>query len=290
MAQLDQKYFPALDGLRTLCVALVIFTHVKRTGLLAQIPAWVGVDIFFIISGFLITTLLLREERSNERIDLKGFYARRFFRIVPLYATLLAFYIVQARLNPERWQLELHSLPYQLTFMNDLLAVHIDKYGSATQPAVFGATWSLGIEEKFYLLWPAIFFLLPDRRVRPWIIPALLLVSALLPFRMFRSYFGLLVGCSVALLLAGNLASNIFRNARKLLERLPAGVALLLATACLPLVQHNESYIFLFSTCAGLLIATLMLRDGWTTGSSAATGWSGLAGGPIRCTWCRPSR
>ena len=74
----SERHFPALDGVRALCILLVMFNHVHE-----PVPAWVqgrvGVDIFFALSGFLITTLLLRERERHGIVSLKGFYARRFF-------------------------------------------------------------------------------------------------------------------------------------------------------------------------------------------------------------------
>ena len=87
-----ESYFPALDGVRAVCILLVMFNHVHE-----PMPLWVqgriGVDIFFVLSGFLITTLLLRERERHGNVSLKGFYTRRFFRIVPVYALVVVIYL-----------------------------------------------------------------------------------------------------------------------------------------------------------------------------------------------------
>src|SRR4051812_48377140 len=90
---------PALDGLRAIAVLLVVFAHLHRTAGFPALPGvtrWgsvgaVGVDVFFVLSGFLITTLLCRERDREGRVSLGGFYHRRLVRIVPAYVTLLLF-------------------------------------------------------------------------------------------------------------------------------------------------------------------------------------------------------
>ncbi len=85
MPEIKSNYFPSLDGLRAVSVLLVIFVHLKyRSSFFAHIPGWLGVDFFFVISGFLISTLLFREEQKTGGIDVAAFYTRRFFRIVPI--------------------------------------------------------------------------------------------------------------------------------------------------------------------------------------------------------------
>src|ERR1700678_1709893 len=104
MPEEPHDYYRAIDGLRAVCVALVILQHVQgKPTLLRSFPAWLGVDLFFLISGFLITTRLLREERATGAIDLGAFYARRFFRIVPVYSLVLGLYFLTAAFNPHRW-------------------------------------------------------------------------------------------------------------------------------------------------------------------------------------------
>src|SRR5215831_9494644 len=88
------KYFGALDGLRCLSIIGVIWHRTGphgNHGLLSR--GYLGVDLFFTISGFLITTLLLREQREEGRISLRNFYIRRTLRIFPLYYTVLALYV-----------------------------------------------------------------------------------------------------------------------------------------------------------------------------------------------------
>ena len=80
------KRFPALDGVRAIAALMVVFFHYGGPGFL---QGWLGVQIFFVLSGFLITTLLLREQARDGRIDLREFYRRRAFRILPVYFVVL---------------------------------------------------------------------------------------------------------------------------------------------------------------------------------------------------------
>jgi peptidoglycan/LPS O-acetylase OafA/YrhL len=251
MSEIDKKYFPSLDGLRAISVFLVTFVHLKyHSALLVHLPGWLGVDFFFIISGFLITTLLLREERDTSRVDLFAFYARRFFRIVPIYSLVLAVYVAACLTDAGKWAQLKHALPYYLTFTNEFVANHVP----------FSATWTLGIEEKFYLVWPFLFFvLLAQFRKRLFVLPILFALTALLPFRMARSYFGLLVGCTVAILFAYRpdwLKTNATGKWRPF--------ALLgLISFCFYLVDRNEKFVFLFSICAALLVVHLLTTRDW---------------------------
>jgi peptidoglycan/LPS O-acetylase OafA/YrhL len=145
-----QQRIPALDGLRAVSILLVIFSHVLQTYHWTQTvpfvwrldPGATGVSVFFVISGYLITTLLLREQARNGHISPKGFYVRRFFRIVPAYLVFLA-------------TVALLKLGGVLTvewrhFAAALL--YVTNYLPVSWPLLH--TWSLSVEEQFYLLFP----------------------------------------------------------------------------------------------------------------------------------------
>jgi peptidoglycan/LPS O-acetylase OafA/YrhL len=87
------RRFPALDGVRAIAVLLVVAAHSRGPGSLHYLAGWNGVTIFFVLSGFLITTLALREEERAGRVFLRGFYVRRVFRILPLYLLVLLLYV-----------------------------------------------------------------------------------------------------------------------------------------------------------------------------------------------------
>ncbi len=162
---LATRHFGGLDGLRAFCIAAVLWHHGPVWTQLAD-PAriltrgFMGVDFFFVLSGFLITTLLLREERAHGHISLAGFYRRRILRIVPVYFLVVTgvsvYFIV---LKGQREYLSI--LPYYYLFMSNFLTEHIP---------TLTPTWSLSVEEQYYMIWPLALILTPRR----WI-PALLL-------------------------------------------------------------------------------------------------------------------
>ncbi len=140
---------PALDGFRGVAVLLVICDH-------AHLPlraAWIGVDLFFVLSGFLITALLLQEQAGAGRISLRAFYARRARRILPALALLtlaVAALSLTAHQLQDRW-----PLWAQVTATWAFAANAVAWLGGAPLGA-FTATWSLACEEQFYLLWPLV--------------------------------------------------------------------------------------------------------------------------------------
>ena len=138
---------------------------------------FLGVDMFFVLSGFLIVTLLLRERDRNGRISLKAFYARRTLRIMPLYyGVVLATAILFLGLRPEgeTAQSMRDALPFLLTYTTNW--VDIDN--------ILEITWSLSAEEQFYLLWPPIQKYLGHPL---WVLFALLLLSQLIHFGVLDS-------------------------------------------------------------------------------------------------------
>ena len=149
-------YSPGLDGLRALAVIAVLLYHAD----LAWIPGgFLGVEVFFVISGYLITALLLAEWRQRGRIDLKGFWMRRARRLLPaLYVLLvvsLAFSVVflpgeVARLRGD----VLAAFGYVTNWY--LLFGHVSYFEAVGRPSLLQHLWSLAVEEQFYLLWPPV--------------------------------------------------------------------------------------------------------------------------------------
>jgi peptidoglycan/LPS O-acetylase OafA/YrhL len=149
---LAQQRFGSLDGLRALSILAVVWHHTAPAGLppaLAHAGAH-GVTLFFAISGFLITTLLLAERARTGEVDLRAFYIRRALRIFPLYYMVLAVYVVVVALlerDPTARQAFFHHLPYFATYTSNLFV-------SLEGRTIFYFAWSLATEEQFYLLWP----------------------------------------------------------------------------------------------------------------------------------------
>lgn len=165
-----KRYLP-LDGVRGIAVALVIIHHAfylthatnRITTLLVRLASscWIGVDLFFVLSGYLITGILLRSKGESGYFRI--FYMRRFLRIFPLYyGCLLTAWLAAALVRPDA--IPRFDFGWNLTYLANLrLALH----GWAWRPV--SHLWSLSVEEQFYLVWPTIILLLPRRRMALWI-------------------------------------------------------------------------------------------------------------------------
>ncbi|WNV87715.1 acyltransferase [Umezawaea sp. Da 62-37] len=194
---LAQRRFPGLDGLRAIAASLVVLFHFEGPDIL---QGWIGVHLFFVLSGFLITTLLLREHDRAGRVALVDFYLRRAFRILPVYFLVLAAIVVGCLLAGTFRSSGLGAaLPLQLTLFNEF-----------TQNNPYGHSWTLGTEQKFYLCWPLLAFVGSASTFRRFGVAAAGAVAALalVPLTLDQSspnwtlgYFSILVGCLVALVL-----------------------------------------------------------------------------------------
>ncbi|EAQ13044.1 peptidoglycan/LPS O-acetylase OafA/YrhL [Maritimibacter alkaliphilus HTCC2654] len=168
------KYRPEIDGLRAVAVLSVMIYHLKISlGGAALIPGgFLGVDLFFVLSGYLITLILLREKEETGRISFGQFYLRRVRRILP------ALFLVILVSLPAAWILFLpselarfaESIPAALFFYSNVFWFYVHgEYGAQSslyQPLLH--TWSLAIEEQFYLLFPLFVLIVPKR----WFAPA----------------------------------------------------------------------------------------------------------------------
>jgi peptidoglycan/LPS O-acetylase OafA/YrhL len=146
---LQQRRFGALDGLRALSILAVIWSHGP-----GQVTSWPlarhgrrGVDLFFAISGFLITSLLLRERQASGGISLRHFYARRVLRIFPLYYAVLLLYILLLG-TAGGFAARLEFFPNVKYFLSYTANWFVPV------AATFGFAWSLSTEEQFYCVWP----------------------------------------------------------------------------------------------------------------------------------------
>lgn len=154
---------PALDGIRGAAVLGVLIFHGEHlTG------GYLGVDAFFVLSGFLITSLLLAEHRSFERVSLGAFWARRARRLLPALAVVLlgvaayaAFVAEPASLSEIRGD-ALFTIGYLANWRE--ISTGLDYFALFRAPSPLQHTWSLAIEEQFYVLWPLVFVLLTRRR------------------------------------------------------------------------------------------------------------------------------
>ncbi len=221
-----------------------------------------GVTLFFAISGFLITTLLLREEKRHARISLSNFYIRRIFRIVPLYAVALLLFsvLVLGFAQGQGAGNYLDRLPLLATFNGEFA-------GSGT----FSHSWSLGIEEKFYVLWPLLAFGLPlCRRLRAIAVAVLVPLAAIFSFLPGVGYLGIYLpiigGCGVAL--AANSRAG-FRYVHALARPIAAYflfavmVVLLVFDRDLPLAETSRYAHTLFGIAAILVLPGVLLSNTW---------------------------
>ena len=163
-------YSPALDGLRAVAILLVLVFH---AGVPTLPGANVGVDVFFVLSGYLITRLLLAEHVSSGKLDLRRFYRQRLWRLTPPLLLLLSLYALLAPVLWPDYYFHVRDWVVVLIYQADLALV----FGMG--PLKMLHAWSLGIEERFYLLWPlALLGLLALKNLR--IALTVLLISVLL--------------------------------------------------------------------------------------------------------------
>ena len=172
----DRRFRPDVEGLRAVAVGLVVFYH---AGLSQLSGGFVGVDVFFVISGFVITGLLLRERQASGRTSILNFYARRFRRILPaatlvIFATVIASYLalgfVSGNLvaNDGRWA---------AVFLSNFhfAAVGTNYFTAKLPPSPLQNFWSLSVEEQFYFVYPTLFFVIARLKGR-WSLQAKLAV------------------------------------------------------------------------------------------------------------------
>lgn len=161
MSGQDVPYRPDLQGLRAIAVLIVVFEHAK----ISLIPGgFIGVDVFFVLSGYLITGLLFREFGYNKYIEFLSFYARRLKRILPAMITMIIISSLAGfwLLSGVEAREQLISGPFAATWTSNLYFafVKFDYFNEFANRDIFLHTWSLGVEEQFYLIWPCILVIL----------------------------------------------------------------------------------------------------------------------------------
>lgn len=149
-------YRSDIDGLRTVAIVVVVAFHVGLPGFSG---GFVGVDVFFVISGFLITGLLVREQERSGRIDILDFYARRVRRLVPAMSLVLVAVMILGLvfLLPTGEQQAFAKSVLAVTgFVSNFhfKAVQSDYFGPRADDLPLLHTWTLAVEEQFYLFWP----------------------------------------------------------------------------------------------------------------------------------------
>jgi len=160
---------PVLDGMRGIAILLVMLSHTKLL-----VNGYIGVDLFFALSGFLITTLLYEEWDRSARISFRRFYARRARRLLPALVILVlaAVAVNFASYQLTGWPLSKKALT-TLLFLNNW----VSGLGHGSELGSLGPTWSLAQEEQFYLVWPLLLAVMLRGRFSPKVIAAILTLT-----------------------------------------------------------------------------------------------------------------
>ncbi|WP_328419462.1 acyltransferase [Micromonospora sp. NBC_00389] len=254
------RRFPALDGLRAVAAIMVFAFHYGGPSW-KWLTGWIGVHLFFVLSGFLITTLLLREEHRYGKVSLRAFYLRRFFRIMPVYLLVLFLTWGLARLSGSADSIE-RLMKYYLLFLNELLP--------ASAPYLH--SWTIGIEQKFYLFWPAIAFVLVTaafrRRLAVTAGLIVLFIALIPPDIAWLSwpihYVAILLGCLTAVVMHH---PRGFAVVRPLTHPATATVVIVVFIAFQVAVQYwpirfgQEALIGTYAAAAALLLPALLSRS-----------------------------
>jgi len=249
VSQAKKIYFENLDGLRFIAFFLVFMHHMIKFDFVVEIPVLkeivdlifhagkVGVNFFFVLSGFLISYLIFEESERFGKLNLKKFYVRRTLRIWPLYFLVLifGFWIYPYLKSFIGIETELTNLPmYYFTFLANFDV--LDIYSSirdGKSALMLDITWSVAIEEQFYLFWPLIFIFFSKKRI--WLLIMTLIMLFSIAFKLYHAEENLLnyyhtFACLYFLALGGIGAyfvmySNVFKQK---LANLPKGLIFLI--------------------------------------------------------------
>lgn len=248
----EMGYLPGLDGLRAIAIIGVLLYHAG----IDWVPGgFLGVDVFFVLSGFLITSLILEEYERAGRIDFKRFYIRRARRLLPaVFVLLIAVGLAVLLFYRDALSAFREDALATLFYLNNWWYILVDQsyFESIGRPPLLKHLWSLAVEEQFYLIWPAVALLLVRRGGRPLVrrVAVFLAIAstawmAYLAIRggypidadPSRAYFGtdshmmgLVIGAALATVWRpGRLSANIPRGARLLVTGI--GVAMIAVIA-----------------------------------------------------------
>jgi peptidoglycan/LPS O-acetylase OafA/YrhL len=252
------RYNPALDGLRAVAIALVLSSHTMRfvTG-----GGWIGVDVFFVLSGYLITSILLRELRSTGAIDFRSFSIRRSLRLTPALAILLAFEMARSSFAHGGAEIREQAI---------VAGAYLEDFNVAFgwhDPGLVAPTWSLAVEEQFYLLWPFVLGILFTRRPVRWLCAAMVAMTiARIEFRYDENLIqalpmirpvGLLVGCALAFAPQWRVPSW-------------TGIAALLAIVAIALTNESLPLLYLAAPALVSIATAALIASTWQPGSISA--------------------
>ena len=170
----DKIYLPGLNGIRAIAALSVVFSHINNRLDYFRLPksklldlANFGVTIFFTLSGFLITYLLLKEKEKTGTINIRSFYIRRLLRIWPLYFIYILIAVLVNGINSVQWPL-LFVLLMLPNLRNSFSSITNIGIGNHNLTYMLGHYWSLGVEEQFYAFWP--FIIKKTKKILPFLI------------------------------------------------------------------------------------------------------------------------
>jgi peptidoglycan/LPS O-acetylase OafA/YrhL len=267
----EMKYVPGLDGMRAIAVAAIVGYHLGAPWLPGGL---LGVGVFFTLSGYLITTILLTTWDRRGDLDLRNFWLRRARRLLPalimvLIVVLVATPVLDHEVLPERG---IEALAALIAVSNwNALASDVSDVQPFNSPGPLDHLWSLAVEEQFYLLWPLLLLLLfktlrgrLDRMALVTLALAtvsllLMLLLAAPGFENLHAYQGtdagaggLLIGAALAMVWPTQLASKVSENRRHIIDLLGVG-ALAIIVAMFVLIDEHSTWLSL----GGLLLLSL---------------------------------
>ena len=248
----ESPYRPGFDGLRGIGFLMVVTAHIPAVALFSYLQGWTAVWVFFVISGYLVAMLLIREERRRGRIAYGAFLIRRFFRIVPSYYVAVAIYGFAVFALPslaDEYEAFMVRLPYYLALMPE--------YAHTSVFTIFVHSWTVGIELKFYLFFPLVFLVMRDAT---WRFAVTALTTALLiAIGSFtaNAYCALLFGVMLAQLLEWPRAYAVIAT----LTRVPVAVPLGFVIALFAMLRYTEQ-LTAVAAVATYLAAYVMLQRG----------------------------
>jgi peptidoglycan/LPS O-acetylase OafA/YrhL len=247
---LANSHRQAFDGLRGLGFLLVITAHIPTVPLFGFLQGWTAVWIFLTMSGYLLTMLMMREEKRTGRIAFAPFLVRRFFRIVPSYwVAILIYWLACYSLPPlqDEYAAFMARLPSYLAF--------VPEYADTDGFSIFTHSWTVGVELKFYLLFPpAVFLMIKNAN---WRFASIAVVAALFTAQgsfIAEAYCAVLFGAMMALALERPRGYAFVAK----LTRVPALVPLALIAGLFALLRYGEQFTVLAAVATYLLAYTIV--------------------------------
>lgn len=206
-----KTYYPALDGLRGIAIILVLLYHIINF-----VPwfryGWVGVDLFFVLSGFLITEILLRSK--GEKRFIKNFYIRRALRLMPVYYLVVILVLILLPYSDVLRDQYSYYRDHQVFLWVNLQNWMYILYEKPNDHLLLFHCWSLSVEEQFYLLWPLLILIIRRKSTLQWLILFVLAAGIISRFISWRAFGnsdinflfqsmtrtdGLCIGCLIAI-------------------------------------------------------------------------------------------